>query len=304
VISPIDVLAALAGLLAVAGTALGMAGLVGTTRPPRPRSPAVRWIRRWWTGSGRNRAQRRTRQALLLVAAVAGASTWLLSGWPIAGLIVGLAIPGVPWLFLAGAAEPKAIARLQAVEAWSRRLSDIVANGIGLQAAIVATAATAPALISREVRDLAARLQANTRAEVALRQFADDLDDYTSDQVVAPLILHAADRGEGLANVLTDISHSIGAEIEMRATINAKQAGPRFAVRFLTGMTVALLAYGVLNPTYLRPYGTLLGQLILAFLAGFYVLLMIWVRGLSLPPRLPRLLVPAAITPSRAEAGR
>ncbi len=292
-ITQVDVLASLAGLLATGGIVLGIVGLVGTTRPPRPPSPAWQRLRRLWTGPLRSRAEQRSRQAALAAGAIGGGLTWLLSGWPIAGIIVALAFPGVPWLFVAGAAERKAIARLEAVEAWTRRLGDIVANGIGLQAAMVATAATAPPLISREVRDLAARLQANTRAEAALRQFADYLNDYTSDQVVAPLILDAADRGEGLAAVLTDISRSIAAEIEMRSTVNAKRAGPRFAVRFLTGMTVGLLAYGGLNPTYLRPYGTILGQLILAFLAMLYVLLMVWVRNLSLPERRPRLLAAA-----------
>jgi len=299
-ISLVDVLAAVAGLLATAGVVVGLVGVVGTTRPPRPPSTAVARLRRWSTGTARDPTARRLRQTGLVAAALAGAVTWLVSGWPIAGIIVAVAIPGVPWLFASGAAERKAIARLQAVEAWTRRLADIVAGGIGLQAAIVATAATAPGLIAAEVRDLAARLQAGTRAETALRGFANELGDYTADQVVAPLILHVADRGEGLATVLTDVARSMAAEIEMRSTVNAKRAGPRFAVRFLTGMTVALIGYAALNPTYLRPYGTPLGQLILALLAGFYVALMIWVRTLSLPPRLPRLLGPAAVPPSMA----
>jgi len=298
-ISLVDVLAAVAGLLATAGILVGLVGVVGTTRPPRPPSAVAR-LRQWWTGTARDPTARRLRQTGLIAAALAGAVTWLASAWPIAGIIVALAIPGVPWLFASGAAERHAIARLQAVEAWTRRLADIVASGIGLQAAIVATAATAPALIADQVRDLAARLQAGTRAEASLRTFADDLGDYTADQVVAPLILHAADRGEGLATVLTDVARSMAAEIEMRSTVNAKRAGPRFAVRFLTGMTVALIGYAALNPTYLRPYSTPLGQLILALLAGFYVALMIWVRTLSLPPRLPRLLGPAAIPPTPA----
>lgn len=297
----IDLLAALAGLLATGGIVLGVIGIIGTGRPPRPPSRFTVAVRRWWAGPGRSRAEQRARQVLLVAAVLAGAMTWLVTRVPVAGIIVGLAVPGVPWLFMAGGAEKRVIGRLEAVEAWTRRLADIVAGGIGLQAAIVATATTAPRLIQREVRDLAARLQAGTPAEDALRQFADDINDYTCDQVVAPLILHVADRGEGLASVLTDISRSIAAEIEMRSTINAKRAGPRFAVRFLTGMTVAVLLYGAFNPVYVRPYGTVVGQLILAALAAVYVALMTWVRGLSLPERVPRLLVRAGAT---AEAGR
>jgi Flp pilus assembly protein TadB len=289
-ISAVDLLAVLGALLATGGVVLGLFGIIGTDRPPRPPSKLVVRLGQWWNGPQPGRANRIRRQATLGAAAGLGALTWLASGWPIAGIIVTLAIPGVPWLIAAGSAERKALVRLEAVEAWTRRLSDIVANGTGLQAAIVATAATAPQPIAAAVRDLAAQLQAGTPTSAALRRFADALDDYTSDQVVAPLMLHAADRGDGLSHVLTDISRSIAAEIEMRATVDAKRAGPRFAVRFLTGMTVALLGFGALNPTYLQPYGTAGGQLILALLAGFYIALMVWVRRLSLPPRLPRLL--------------
>ncbi len=290
--SRVDLIAALAGLLATGGVVLGLVGLVGTTRPPGPPSrPAVR-ARRWWTGSGRSAAERRARQAALLGGAVAGALTWLLTGWPVAGLIVVIALPGIPWLLATGGAEKKAIAKLEAVEAWTRRLADIVERGIGLHAAVVSTAPTAPTLIQHEVRDLAARLQAGADSIAVLRQFADDIADYTCDQVIAPLILQVTDRSEALAAVLTDIARSISAEIEMRSTVNAKRAGPRFAVRFLTGMTIGLLLYGVLNPTYLRPYGALTGQLILAVLAALYVVLMAWVSKLSRPDRLPRLLAP------------
>jgi Flp pilus assembly protein TadB len=289
----IPLIALTAAVLSLAGAVIGLVGIVGTTRPPRPPSALGRRLRNFWSGQGRDRLGRRTRQTTLVTALAAGAGAWLLSGWPAAGIIVALAIPGVPWLFIAGGAEKKAIAKLEAVEAWTRRLADIVANGQGLQAAIVATAATAPLAIQDEVRGLAAGLQAGRTANDALRLFADELNDYTSDQVAAPLILHAADRSEGLALVLGDISKSIAAEVEMRRTIDAKRAGPRFAVRFLTAMTIALLVFGALNPIYLAPYGNLTGQTVLLALAGIYVALMLWVRSLSLPLRRARLLVAA-----------
>ncbi|MEU3455357.1 type II secretion system F family protein [Micromonospora sp. NPDC006766] len=291
--SLLDLAAVLAGLLAVAGAVVGVLGVVGTTRSPRPPSALQQLARRWWIGPGRTRREQRNHQLKVITAIVAGALAWLLTGWPAAGAIIGIAVPGIPWLFAAGRAEKQAIARLEAVEAWTRRLADIVARGIGLQQAVVAAAATAPQLIEQEIRDLAARLQAGGDPIAALQQLADDLNDYTADQVIAPLMLHVTDRGEGLHEVLTGISRSIAAEIEMRSTVDAKREGPRFAVRFLTGMTILLLAYGVINPHYLQPYGSVLGQLVLLFLAGLYVALMTSVRKLSLPPKRERLLPPA-----------
>jgi len=297
----LDVMAVLAGLLIVGGAVVGVLGIIGTTRPPRPSRLAQR-LRRFWTGSSRSRRKQRAHQIRLVTAFAVGAAVWLVSGWPVAGVIVGLAVPGIPWLIASGNAEKEAIERLAAVEAWTRRLSDIVARGIGLQQAIVAASRTPPQLIEEEVRDLAARLQANVNPPVALRQFADDIDDYNCDQVVAPLMLHLSDRSEGLSEVLAAIARSIAAEIEMRRTIDAKRSGPRFAVRFLTGMTVAILAFGLLNPSYLEPYGTVLGQFVLLFLAGFYVLLMVSVRQLSVPRPLPRLL-PTLTEPSETGSG-
>jgi Flp pilus assembly protein TadB len=291
-ISLIPLIALAGAALSLTGIILGIIGVVGTTRPPRPPSALRRRLRSVWVGNSRSALERRARQTTIVTAVIATALTWLLTGLPVAGLIVGLAIPGLPWLFLAGSAEQRSIAKLAAVEQWTRRIADIVANGLGLQAAVVTTANTAPKAIEHEARGLAAGLQAGLTAEAALRRFADEIDDYTCDQVIAPLILHAADRGEGLASVLTDISRSIAAEVEMRSTINAKRAGPRFAVRFLTGMTVALLVFGLLNPDYLEPYGTVLGQLILLVLAFVYLVLMMWARSLSLPEARSRLLLP------------
>jgi hypothetical protein len=72
----------------------------------------------------------------------------VVTGSSAAVLIIGVAVPGVPWLLSAGRAEKRAIARLEAAEASTRRLSDIVA-GIGLQQAIGA-AATAPRRIETD----------------------------------------------------------------------------------------------------------------------------------------------------------
>ncbi|MEU8076895.1 type II secretion system F family protein [Catellatospora citrea] len=286
----IQILAALSVLTAGTGIVLAVLFLIGTRRPPGPASPTRLWLRGFWRGPGRTAAQRRTHQGVLIFAICAGAAAWLLTGWPVGGIIVALAVPGVPWLFSAATAEKKALTRLAALEAWTRRVSDYVRNGIGLQAAIVATARTAPPLLATEVRTLAARLQAGTDLATALRAFADELDDPSCDEVVAPLILQSADGGEGLHLALLDIASGLGEEIVARATVDSERSSARFTVRFLTGVTVVMVLFGALNPGYAAPYRTGLGQLILALLAVMYVALMMWIRGLSLPERLPRLL--------------
>jgi Flp pilus assembly protein TadB len=218
-----------------------------------------------------------------------------------------LAVPGVPWLFSATSAEKRAVAKLTALEAWTRRVADYVRNGLGLQAAIIAsTRTTTTPLIEDEVRRLAVRLQAGADPAEALQAFADDLDDYSSDEVIAPLILQLADAGEGLHHALSDIAHGLAEEITARATVDSERATARFTIRFLTVGTGIIAVIGALNAGTAKVYGTFVGQVILAVLATLYMVLMLWIRSLSLPEKRPRLLgrVPApAPAPAPTPAG-
>jgi hypothetical protein len=108
--------------------------------------------------------------------------------------------------------------------------------------------------------------------------------------VVAALILHLTDRGERLGDVLGAIATAASAEVATRREVEAKRTQPRFAVRFLTGMTLATLAYGLVNSDYIRPYGTAVGQLVMAVLGTAFIGLLAWVRSMSQPPRPARFL--------------
>ncbi|MGW4497719.1 type II secretion system F family protein [Micromonospora sp. NPDC004336] len=288
---PVDVelVAVASGAACVAGLLLAVVALVGTRRPPA-RPGAGRGLDRLWKGSGATPREQRAHQALLVGALVAGALAFLVTGLPVVGLLVAVAVPGTPWLFSVGRAEQRAIARIEAVGEWTRRLKDVSATGQGLQQTIIGTVATAPEEIQEEVRLLAARLQAGWLARSALLAFADEIGDPVCDQVVAALILHVTDRGERLGDVLGSIAHAAAAEVATRREIEAKRTQPRFAVRFLTGMTLATVAYGLLNTEYVRPYGTPFGQLVMAALGAAFVGLLTWVRSMSQPRRPARFL--------------
>ncbi|MEU8259476.1 type II secretion system F family protein [Micromonospora sp. NPDC048999] len=288
--SMIELVALFSGAAFVAGLVLTVVALVGTRRPAGPAPGARPGAGRLLTGSGTGQHEQRNRRALLVAAVVAGALAFLLTGLPVVGLLVALAVPGVPWLFAVGRAEQRAIARIEAVGEWTRRLKDICGTGQGLQQAIIGTIATAPEEIQEEVRTLAARLQAGWLAKSALLAFAEEIGDPVCDQVVAALILHLTDRGERLGDVLGSIASAASAEVATRREIEAKRTQPRFAVRFLTGMTLATLAYGLINTEYIQPYRTPFGQLVMAVLGAAFVGLLIWVRSMSQPPRPARFL--------------
>lgn len=289
VLDNVELVAVASGAACVAGLLLTVVALVGTRRPPGGPG-AGRGLDRLWKGSGATGREHRAHQALLVGALAAGALAFLVTGLPVVGLLVAVAVPGTPWLFSVGKAEQRAIARIEAVGEWTRRLKDVSATGQGLQQTIIGTVGTAPEEIQEEVRLLAARLQAGWLARSALLAFADEISDPVCDQVVAALILHVTDRGERLGDVLGSIAGAAAAEVSTRREIEAKRTQPRFAVRFLTGMTLATVAYGLLNTEYISPYGTPFGQLVMAALGAAFVGLLAWVRSMSQPRRPARFL--------------
>lgn len=293
----VELIAVLGGAACLGGLVLLVVALVGTTKPVPPPGGSDQWLRRLWQGSGTSRSDHLRHQALLGVAALVGALAFLLTGLPVIGLLFTIAVLGVPWLFTAGKAEQRVIGRIEAVGEWTRRLKDMSSTGQGLQQAITNTVATAPPEIEEEVRLLAARLQAGWLGRAALLAFADEIGDPVGDQVVAALILHLSDRGERLGDVLGSIASAAAAEVATRREVEAKRSQPRFAVRFLSGMTLAVLVYGLINPAYMRPYGTPTGQLVMIVLSAAFIGLLAWVRSMSQPPRPARFLA----TPQQGE---
>jgi Flp pilus assembly protein TadB len=291
----LDAYVAVLAALAVGGTILLVAGLRGTAEPAhRFDSPAAEKLRRWWRGSGLTAAERRARQALLVVAAVATVATYAVTGVPAMALLAGVAVPGVPWLWRVGSREERAIDRAEALSDWTRRLKDQLTTGTGLTSAIVGSADVAPTAIAEPVRALAARLQAGTDPERALYRFAHELDDPVAEQVVAALLLHLADRGEHLTEVLAAIAGDAAKQVSMRREVHAKRTQPRTTVRFMTVFGLIVLAV-LVRGDLISAYTTPRGQLVLLVLSGAFVGTLVWVRSLSKPPVQPRFLRPPGV---------
>ncbi len=271
-----QVLAGVAALVAAAGIALMIAAAIGWQ--PRARvSPASRgdwsWATLRWPGA-------------LGIAVV----VWVLTGWPALGVGAAAALLGLPAMSGAGTRAEAQIDRVEAVEEWTRRLADVLAIGVGLEQAIQTAARTAPAAIDAEVATLAARLAARTPTESALRFFADDLDDPTADLVVASLILASRRRGPGVAAALTAIADSVGEEVAARRRIEADRAKPRTTARAVTVITMMIIAAGLLNRGYTGPYGTFLGQVVLAVTLGFFGAALWWMHSMTRSTRPARIL--------------
>jgi Flp pilus assembly protein TadB len=267
--------------------ALGLLGLVIGLRaaavPPRQSTRARR----------RRGPTRRTR-LLLLAGGALGLVGWLITGWILALVIAPIAVIGLPILLSAPPAATQ-IARLEAMEEWTRSLSGVLTVGIGLEQALVATLRSTPAPIADEVQRLVTRLRARWDTEKALRAFADELDDATGDLIAANLILGARRRGAGLASVLEGLAESVGADVRARRQVEADRAKPRATARWVTVISASVLVVLALSGTYVEPYRTPVGQVLLVLLLSAYVATLIWMRRMAAGKPLPRFLATRAV---------
>ena len=269
---------AVAGALIVAG----IIGLVVGLKPAPVRPSRSRPVRR----KPMNAATKR----LLLVGVVGGCSAWLATGWALALIAVPLACVGVPMLLSTSGAAAR-IDRLEAMEEWTRSLSGVLTVGIGLEQALVATERSTPSAIRPEVQRLVARLRSRWNTEEAIRAFADELDDATGDLVAANLILAARRRGAGLAQVLESLAESVSADVRARRQIEADRAKPRATARWVTIISVGVLVILAISGTYVEPYRSPLGQVILVTLLAAYVATLVWMKRMAIGKPLARFLV-------------
>ena len=269
---------------AVAGAliAAGIIGVVVGLKPAPERPPRSRPVRPKPMSGATKR--------LLLLGVIGGCMAWLVTGWALALIAVPLACVGVPML-LSNSGATARIDRLEAMEEWTRSLSGVLTVGIGLEQALVATERSTPSAIGPEVQRLVARLRSRWNTEEAIRAFADELDDATGDLVAANLILAARRRGAGLAQVLESLAESVSADVRARRQIEADRAKPRATARWVTIISVGVLVILAISGTYVEPYRSPLGQVILVTLLAAYVATLVWMKRMAIGKPLARFLV-------------
>jgi tight adherence protein B len=290
--------AALAGGGLIAGAIVAVIGIVGTFGPSRPPSQFWLGVQRL-VGVGMSRSARNSRLALIGVAVVLLVIGWLYTGIPMVGIALAIGVVAAPWLFGAGRADARAVDKLEAIEVWTRRLADLVRSGAGLHQAIIGSAVEAPAAIAPEIAELANELRGEMSTVDALRMFADRLADPTSDEVIAALMLNARERGPRLADVLDRVSESIADLVTMRREQSSSRTDARMSGMILSGLMLLGLVWLLINKSYMRPYHTFVGQMVLALCLVAFGGLLVWARQLNMPRPVPRLFI--TLTPARRQ---
>ncbi len=219
--------------------------------------------------------------AFLLVLAV--------TRWVVLAVAMALLVGFWKRIFGGVAEERRAIERLEGLAGWTEALRDTIAGAVGLEQAIPATAVNAAPVIRPALNLLVDRLRVREPLPNALMKFADDLDDPSADLIIAALILNARLRGPGLREVLSALSESAREELDLRRRVEGARRSTRRSVQIVVGVTLFVSGGLVLlNQTYLHPYGTTLGQIILLIVVLLYAAGVFWLRrlaGVDVPER-------------------
>lgn len=269
-------------LVAVVG---GILLVLGLTHQP-PEAGAAKPVRTKRTTPRFSRQQR----VWAVIGLAAGILLFIYSGWLILVPIAAVAGATLP-LFLSKGDAPQKIARLEALETWTRSLSGLTIAGAGLEQTLTSSLASAPEAIKTQVGSLVARLNARWPTREALEAFARDFDDPTADLIVMHLLLKEQARGAGLAEALDDLAEIIFEEVKVRRQIETDRAKPRTQVRIVAISTLVVLAALPFLGTYTAAYATPLGQVLLTIWVVLFGLLLAWMRSISIGKPAPRLLV-------------
>jgi Flp pilus assembly protein TadB len=237
----------------------------------------------------------RARRLRMIAAAVALVGVWVLTGWPVAALLVSGGILAVPYLFGAAGQAKRRIARLEALEEWTRRMADSMASGSGTVQTIVRSAHNAPDAIAADVAILANRLSTpRWDKQAALRQFADTFDDAPADLVAIALGIAVSTQGaRRVTDVLRDMAAQVSEEVAAQREIEADRAEPRSVARNILIILAVLVVAVVLAGQFTQPYGTPLGQMVLVALGAVTFTALLWMRRLQLGTPVPRILLDA-----------
>ena len=254
---------ALAGALIGGGLAVAAVGARGVPSTlARETSPRQK----------EDRPRHRSRLAQAGMAVAVAVVVLAATGWPVAAVLAACAAAGLPTLSGERRRRVDQRAVVEAIAAWTEMLRDAVASGRGVQEAVALTAPLAPAALRDATLSLRARSVRGPLAP-ALRAFADEVGDPMADLVAATLTLAATREVRELADLLGALARTTRQRAALRLAAEAGRAGMRTTARSIAGMTIVLLVgMMVLQPAYLSPYATPIGQVVALAAAGWFAL--------------------------------
>jgi Flp pilus assembly protein TadB len=218
---------------------------------------------------------------LLMRAAICVASfvvAFAVTGWLVGAVAAGALAAYLPAVLGGKAAREAQLAKIEAIATWTEMVRDTVSAGSGLSEAIRATAAVAPGPLRDAVQRLTLRMDRGDHAS-ALRAFGDEVADPMADLVVTALVLAVTEQARRLGELLGALASAIREQAAMRHRVEAGRARTRSVATAVAGIAaVSAVGFLAFDRTYLRPYGTAAGQLVLGVVCGCFAIAF-WMLG-------------------------
>lgn len=252
-------------VLAVLGAALGI-GLLLTAAGLRGRQVLASASRR----SGRLGVLFDQLALRILLAVPAALVAVTATRWTVLAVVAFGAAWWAPTWWRSRGGFARELALVEAIATWTEQVRDTLAAANGLEHAIGATAALAPAPLAGAVERLAARTDYEPLPD-ALRRFADELAHPMADFIVAALVIAAEKEARDLGSLLGSLAEAARDEARMRTRVWVGRARSRSAIRIIVCVVVLfVLGLLVFNRDYLKPYDSAGGQFaLLMILATF-----------------------------------
>ena len=224
------------------------------------------------------------------IAVAAGIIGWAATGWvAVGGLAAGVTVIA-PRLVATKAHRQQAQERTEALASWAEMLRDTVSAHAGLREAISITAKVAPGAIREDVQRLSARAEREQLAK-ALRQFATEVADPVADLIVAALVIASDRQAHRLSELLSQIASSAREQASMRIRVETGRARTYASARALVLITFGFaVVLTLFSPTYMEPYNSFTGQLVLIMIAGLFAGALWGLVQLGRPAEPPRIL--------------
>lgn len=211
---------------------------------------------------------RRTAALCAVVAAATGALGWILTGVAALAGLAAIAAASTPLVVEHRAARAAAAARR---EAWPAALDVLVASlrsGDPLTGAVTSTAERVPAALAPAFGRFATDLRQGVDFDTAAGATARELDDPTSETILATLRLARRAGGRATTDVMLDLARHVRAEIATEKEVAARQAWVAASARLAAAAPWMLLALTAIRPGGLDAFRSLPGNTVLAVAAA------------------------------------
>ena len=212
--------------------------------------------------------------------AALGFGAWYATGWIVAGLIGITAGVMGPVMWRAPRKRREFTDEIEAYSQWTEQIRDLVAASGSLFEAVTLSADQAPSLLRPKVTQMAS-IARTLGLPAALDWFAAEVESPFADRLVLGMKI-AWDSGARVSESFESTARAMRAEVEMRRRNEVANARTWTQVVSIVGVTVgSVLLMFVFNKGFFDPFGSAVGQAVLAAVGVLIFGNVYWVLKLS-----------------------